>query len=901
MPPSSPTNNATALTSSAASDHTNNSNAALIEGWLKKRKSPMKGNKHWTTRYFVLDRTGMLSYYTRRSDVDYRGRMRLVAGCTVTWTSEYDGSGETGSDLLNVSNGKSLRQHDIHQHANRTHYLKITWPSTEIVSVEKQIQQNNNVLPKTNSFDANDADEPPPIASVRASSNHIINNNKKLKTKKRIIQGSKYAAATGAAVTVGVLTAGIGLAAALTFVAVSAAAGGGGLVATKTRSRSKQRNAAEKLGERFLSLSCANYEVAKQWKDALDKVISMNEAKTSDFRRRIINEEHTQRAIYNTILCTLHAGNETDVVLNGKQQSHGKNHRNKSNWKLVDGGWTAIFGFGGHGLRIYAEEVGSEEDRRARRPINKRKSFFRRELSLVNRPCPAFKSQVIINAKPLDAFCHLMTYGAVSTFESSGFEHESTFSFRVIETTDNHMDVIHLILRPLYLFPTWTAPRDFCLHRYWRFEDDGTYIICYDSVKHRECPMLPGYVRGELHGVYVISPKKSNGRITPYDECLMTQTVQVDPKGWVSTTKLPFLGGQGYADAFSVSSLVHMLDIRDALNYDRFVVPNKASDYLATQRKNMRARAISDVGFGDGDSKRASSMLVEVQEEDAHSANDEYEEHHDLYKEVEAKSLTAPISDKKLGETIRSAPPSFNLSMWAEPESKSFRVRGKHYTKDKKKISAGDSMFRLIAVDLVETDQNIRSGMCSHPNERVALAMKREAEGKGSDMPPFIFALNIAIPGPPFLHLVIYYAVDDITIINGKNNTPFSKLANQFFFGDSDEFRDNTFKLIPRIVEGNFIVRKAVGSTPAIMGTKLKQYYMRTDRYCEIYLDIGSSSVAAGVIRLASGYAKTLIVDMGFVLEGKDQSVLPEEIMGCCRLKNISFKGLRHVGLPDED
>jgi hypothetical protein len=48
-----------------------------------------------------------------------------------------------------------------------------------------------------------------------------------------------------------------------------------------------------------------------------------------------------------------------------------------------------------------------------------------------------------------------------------------------------------------------------------------------------------------------------------------------------------------------------------------------------------------------------------------------------------------------------------------------------------------------------------------------------------------------------------------------------------FFFGDSDEYRDQRFKLIPKIVEGNWVVRKSVGSTPAILGTKLKQHYYK--------------------------------------------------------------------------
>jgi hypothetical protein len=166
-------------------------------------------------------------------------------------------------------------------------------------------------------------------------------------------------------------------------------------------------------------------------------------------------------------------------------------------------------------------------------------------------------------------------------------------------------------------------------------------------------------------------------------------------------------------------------------------------------------------------------------------------------------------------------------------------------------------------------------------------------------MSPFIFVVNIMLPGPPFYHGVFYYAVDDMSSIDGSDGTGSSRLANQFLFGDSDEFRDRTFKLIPQIVAGNFMVRKAVGSTPAIMGTKLKQKYVRNKRFLEVLLDCGSSSVATGVIRLTLGYAKTLAVDMGFLLEGDDEEHLPEKIFGCVRMKFPEFgPHLRKVEPP---
>jgi hypothetical protein len=95
--------------------------------------------------------------------------------------------------------------------------------------------------------------------------------------------------------------------------------------------------------------------------------------------------------------------------------------------------------------------------------------------------------------------------------------------------------------------------------------------------------------------------------------------------------------------------------------------------------------------------------------------------------------------------------------------------------------------------------------------------------------------------------------------------------------------------MIPRIVEGNFMVRKAVGSTPAIMGTKVKQSYVRNERFMEVILDCGSSPVAKSVIGLSLGYAKTLVVDMCFLLEADSDEYLPERVFGAVRVKYPSF------------
>lgn len=43
-----------------------------------------------------------------------------------------------------------------------------------------------------------------------------------------------------------------------------------------------------------------------------------------------------------------------------------------------------------------------------------------------------------------------------------------------------------------------------------------------------------------------------------------------------------------------------------------------------------------------------------------------------------------------------------------------------------------------------------------------------------------------------------------------------------------------------QIVEGNWVVKRAAGTTPAILGTKLKQHHFRGDKYLETDLEIGA-------------------------------------------------------------
>ena len=114
--------------------------------------------------------------------------------------------------------------------------------------------------------------------------------------------------------------------------------------------------------------------------------------------------------------------------------------------------------------------------------------------------------------------------------------------------------------------------------------------------------------------------------------------------------------------------------------------------------------------------------------------------------------------------------------------------------------------------------------IAAHPGNRVSLA---KSEGQEN----YTFVFNILIPGPPYLSFVCYWALDKALI---EANTPFGRIARPFFYGTDDEFRDSRFKMIPRVTEGNQLMKMTVKDTPTLLGQKLKQRYYKSDQYFEV-------------------------------------------------------------------
>ncbi|RWW68689.1 hypothetical protein BHE74_00023781 [Ensete ventricosum] len=57
----------------------------------------------------------------------------------------------------------------------------------------------------------------------------------------------------------------------------------------------------------------------------------------------------------------------------------------------------------------------------------------------------------------------------------------------------------------------------------------------------------------------------------------------------------------------------------------------------------------------------------------------------------------------------------------------------------------------------------------------------------------------------------------------------------------------------------------------------------------QLAIDVGSSSIAKGVVSLVVGYLNSLVIEMAFLIQGDTQEELPEVLLGTCRLNHLDI------------
>ncbi|CAL2258463.1 unnamed protein product [Prunus armeniaca] len=436
----------------------------------------------------------------------------------------------------------------------------------------------------------------------------------------------------------------------------------------------------------------------------------------------------------------------------------------------------------------------------------------------------------------------------VMSMDGTRFEWDCSFQYgSLVEEVDGHTAVLYHRLQ-LDWFPMFVWPRDLCYVRYWRRNDDGSYVVLFRSREHENCGPQPGYVRAHIEsGGFNISPlKPRNGRPRTQVQHLM----QIDLKGW----------GVGYAPSFQQHCLLQVLNsvagLREWFSQTdernappRIPVMVNMSSASVSSRKGQK---LHDSSINSAN--RNSVMMDDYSDEDeefqiAEAEQEAYQNglENDMKKTAVEEEPADQIDLSCFSGNLRHDDHDKARDCWKVSDGNNFRVRSKHFCYDKTKIPAGKHLMDLVAVDWFKDTKRM-----DHVARRQGCAAQVASE-KGL----FSIVFNLQVPGSTHYSMVFYFVTKEL--VPGS-------LLQRFVDGD-DEFRTSRLKLIPSVPKGSWIVRQSVGSTPCLLGKAVDCNYIRGPKYLEIDVDIGSSTVANGVLGLVIGVITTLVVDMAFLVQ----------------------------------
>eukprot|EP00899_Mesostigma_viride_P003538 jgi/Mesvir1/13185/Mv06145-RA.1 len=475
-----------------------------------------------------------------------------------------------------------------------------------------------------------------------------------------------------------------------------------------------------------------------------------------------------------------------------------------------------------------------------------------------NQLIPCLKCSAIVRARSDAIFKLVMDLGL------SRLEWDCTFAYgKVIEVVDGHTDIVHHMLKPLWMWPVDTCARDLCVTRYWRREVDGTYVVLYRSTQHPSCPPRPNYVRAELiGGGFIIRPVGSMscnpGGGVPEPQSLVTYLVEMDGKGWLSHRL-------GQTRCLAETMLSRVAGMR--LLYEQ--VPHLYVDCLTTQRPDETPIPEPEEPLSP---RRALSLRLGLAQPERKA-----EEPPPAKAKVVRHAETSSVGGTSYQHwpcTLNASRGPNDLNCWAEPDSNMFCVRSDMYLTDKCKMPAGQAQFTLVGMDWFKSENRI-DHLAERPGGVVQKFLAKQKHVAPANT-PFTFIVNLQVPGACHFSMVMYWQ---------GFITPGS-LLEKFVHGD-DRFRQTRFKLIPNVYKGAWVVKRSVGNKPLIVGSALRVNYHTTENYLEADVDIGSSTVANGVVRFVLGYVKVLIVDLAFLVQGNTEAELPERLLGVARICHL--------------
>lgn len=452
------------------------------------------------------------------------------------------------------------------------------------------------------------------------------------------------------------------------------------------------------------------------------------------------------------------------------------------------------------------------------------------------------------------------------------------------------------------------ASREMVAMRTWRMDNDGTYIILYQSIPSSDVDMVFGtkkrsekltdtksVVRANIQAAgFTIAPLRPEyvGEGRTSQECLVTVVVKAD------------MGLNGLLSKYfpSIANVVHwallepmllsIITLRDRVEQSRFMVlPTAICD-----------DTVDEASVNEWEMHGEYEDIIIKRIKDAKSG-EVYEETEVVVKQEDTSNAAYKVS-VEIDEQLNEIENAIRLSttqkrFWSAPGNCSLKIRGQNYLRDKVKVPALIPMFDLYASDLVNSDEPLWEICESLPSLQACPA-------------PFAFVFNLIYPANGMLQSLVTTWTAPLNILTATEEEvlrhwgddpqgtvrAFYRNFKPWMEGDgpeADRRRNTKLKLIPRVAQGSWVVRQSVGTTPVLLGQKLKTKYLRgkTERGCsyfQVTVDVTSNTVANSVTKLVVNSITSLVVDLAPLIEGQAPEELPERLLGSVRYDHLDLK-----------
>ncbi|AQK61261.1 Protein ENHANCED DISEASE RESISTANCE 2 [Zea mays] len=114
----------------------------------------------------------------------------------------------------------------------------------------------------------------------------------------------------------------------------------------------------------------------------------------------------------------------------------------------------------------------------------------------------------------VEATCEAI-FGLIMSMDVTRYEWDCSFrNGSLVEEVDGHTAILYHRLH-LHWCPMLVWPRDLCYARYWRRNDDGSYVVLFRSTEHLKCGRRRGFVRAFIERLCEYFSQTDDIHITP--------------------------------------------------------------------------------------------------------------------------------------------------------------------------------------------------------------------------------------------------------------------------------------------------------------------------------------------------------------------------------------------------